>query len=444
MNISEMINDVIKKIGKDNTDTLFLIIIIVYFIYLFIMFFRDILNFLISRYNIVTEEIPTKTPYNDSLYMKYCDLADFEGIIIDRKILEWLIIYFVLFVLFWTNVLINKLSIDNMSNEIKILGYSKYYNYDITDSFDYVFLNYLSYYIIITLFLIGYIFIYNFIYENDNMDKEVYRSMYNFSNTIKNNIITDNDSTNAEIKYKYLTLLLNNNVEDSIAKYVAAGEGDTPSFDQDKYNKLFVEDNTHTRVEKRLKLLVTWLLAKDNAFTHLRYKINGYPDKLENIIFDKNCIYAYLSNPIKNVILPKYEDIPYRYLYTNPVNTNQFVGRTKFDINWTDSNSSIEITDDQLRTEYNKFKKRIEEYSQDVNRYHQDYTVKYKIWLILFSMSGIIATLFTIIFFLFEFTDFKYISGYVNFKDFIMSNLYTIIIILTIFILIVGAIIINL
>ena len=73
-----------------------------------------------------------------------------------------------------------------------------------------------------------------------------------------------------------------------------------------------------------------------------------------------------------------------------------------FNINWTDSNSGTEITDDQLRAKYNIFKKRIEEYSQDVNRYHQDYTVKYKIWLILFSMSGIIATLFTIIFFLFE------------------------------------------
>ena len=275
------------------------------------------------------------------------------------------------------------------------------------------------------------------------MDKEVYRSMYNFSNTIKTNIITDDDNTDAKIKYKYLTLLLNNNVEDSIAKYVA-GEGDTPSFKQNKYDKLFVEDDADTRDEKRLKLLVTWLLAKDNAFTHLRYKINGDPDKLENIIFDKNCIYAYLSNPIKNVILPKYEDIPYRYLYTNPVNTNQFDVSNNFNINWTDSNSGTEITDDQLRAKYNIFKKRIEEYSQDVNRYHQDYTVKYKIWLILFSMSGIIATLFTIIFFLFEFTDFKYISGYVNFKDFIMSNLYTIIIILTIFILIVGAIIINL
>lgn len=428
MNISEMINDVIKKIGKDNTDTLFLIIIIVYFFYMFIMFFRDILNFLISRFNIVTEEIPTKTPYNDSLYMKYCDLADFEGTIIDRKLLEWLIIYFILFVLFWTNVILNKLSIDNMSNEIKILGYSKYYNYDITDSFDYVFLNYLSYYIIIILFLIGYIFIYNFIYENDNMDKEVYRSMYNFSNEIKNNIVTDSTSDN---KYDYLNFLLENNVEESIKKYVK----------QDKdsnYKNLFGDSNND--VNERLKLLVTWLLAKDNAFTHLRYKIKDI-DALDNIIFDKNCIYAYLSNPIKNVILPMYEDIPYIYLYTNPVMKTEFDSQ---DINWANSNSTLEITDGELKIKYNEFKKRIEEYSRDVNRYHQDYTVKYKIWLILFSMSGIIATLFTIIFFLFEFTTFKFLSGYVNFKDFIMSNLYTIIIILTTFILIVGAIIINL
>ena len=428
MNISEMINDVIKKIDKDNTDTLFLIIIIVYFLYLFIMFFRDILNFFISRFNIVTEEIPTKTPYNDSLYMKYCDLADFEGTIIDRKLLEWLIIYFILFVLFWTNVILNKLSIVNMSNEIKILGYSKYYNYDITDSFDYVFLNYLSYYIIIILFLIGYIFIYNFIYENDNMDKEVYRSMYNFSNEIKNNIVTDSTSDN---KYDYFYKLLDNNVEESIKKYVEKEKNNN-------YTKLFGDSNND--VNERLKLLVTWLLAKDNAFTHLRYKIKDI-HALDNIIFDKNCIYAYLSNPIKNVILPMYEDIPYRYLYTNPVMKTEFDSE---DINWANSDSTLEITDGELKIKYNEFKKRIEEYSRDVNRYHQDYTVKYKIWLILFSMSGIIATLFTIIFFLFEFTTFKFLSGYVNFKDFIMSNLYTIIIILTTFILIVGAIIINL
>ena len=436
MNISAMINDVIKYFGTDNTDTLFLIIIIIYFIYLFIMFFRDILNFLISRFNIVTEEIPTKTPYNDSLYMKYCDLADFEGTIIDRKVLEWLIIYFILFVLFWTNVILNKLSIDNMSNEIKILGYSKYYNYDITDSFDYVFLNYLSYYIIITLFLIGYVFIYNFIYENDNMDKEVYQSMYNFNNEIKNNIFTDytEDPSDTTKKYSYLTLLFDNNVEESIEKYVS----DTLTSKKTKYDDLF---GTNKDVEKRLKLLVTWLFAKDNAFIHLRYIINSDPNKLENIIFNKNCIYAYLSNPIRNVILPRYEDIPYRYLYTNPVNYSEL---STSNIDWTNSDPNLEITDTQLKTEYNVFKKRIEEYSRDINRYHQDYTVKYKIWLILFSMSGIIATLFTIIFFLFEFTNFKSISGYINFKDFIMSNLFTIIIILTIFILIVGAIIINL
>lgn len=432
MNISEMINDVIKKIGKDNTDTLFLIIIIVYFFYMFIIYFRDILNFLISRYNIVTEEIPTHTPYNDSQYMKYCDLADFEGIIIDRKLLEWLIIYFILFVLFWTNVILNKLSVDNISNEIKILGYSKYYNYDVTDSFEYVFLNYLSYYIIIILFLTGYIFIYNFIYENDNMDREVYQSMYNFSNTIKNNIITNDDANNSNDKYRYLELLLKNNVETSIKEYVSK-DGDKTT----KYNELFGESKDE---KQRLKLLVTWLLAKDNAFIHLRYKITNI-DLIDNMIFDKNCIYAYLSNPVKNVILPEYEDIPYRYLYTNPVNIAEFDNEN---IIWTNVNVDEEITDEKLKNEYNQFKKAIEEYSQDVNRYYQDYKVKYKIWLILFSMSGIIATLFTIIFFLFEFTTFKYLSGYVNFKDFIMSNLYTIIIILTIFILIVGAIIINL
>lgn len=435
MNISEMINDVIKKIGKDNTDTLFLIIIIVYFFYMFIMFFRDILNFLISRYNIVTEEIPTHTPYNDSQYMKYCDLADFEGIIIDRKLLEWLIIYFILFVLFWTNVILNKLSIDNISSEIKILGYSKYYNYDVTDSFEYVFLNYLSYYIIIILFLTGYIFIYNFIYENDNMDREVYRSMYNFSNEIKENIVINSDANNSNEKYEYLNLLFNNNVETSIKEYVK----DNRSDKQTKYNKLF---GTNNDSKQRLKLLVTWLLAYDNAFIHLKYKFTNNIDVIDNMIFDKNCIYAYLSNPIKNVVLPKYEDIPYKNLYTSPVKLDEF--NDDDDINWTNVDEDKEIADEQLKNEYNQFKRAIEEYSRDVNRYYQDYKVKYKIWLILFSMFGIIATLFTIIFFLFEFTTFKYLSGYVNFKDFIMSNLYTIIIILTIFILIVGAIIINL
>jgi len=271
------------------------------------------------------------------------------------------------------------------------------------------------------------------------MDKEVYQSMYNFNNEIKNNIFTDytEDPSDTTKKYSYLKLLFDNNVEESIEKYVS-GTGDTPTSKQTKYDHLF---GTNKDVEKRLKLLVTWLFAKDNAFIHLRYIINSDPNKLENIIFNKNCIYAYLSNPIRNVILPRYEDIPYRYLYTNPVNYSEL---STSNIDWTNSDPNLEITDTQLKTEYNVFKKRIEEYSRDINRYHQDYTVKYKIWLILFSMSGIIATLFTIIFFLFEFTNFKSISGYINFKDFIMSNLFTIIIILTIFILIVGAIIINL
>tara|TARA_B100000787_G_scaffold170131_3_gene164211 strand:+ start:815 stop:2092 length:1278 start_codon:yes stop_codon:yes gene_type:complete len=425
MNLSQIINEVIKKIGKDNTDTVFLIIIIVYFIYIFVLNFKDIIDFLISRYNIVSESIPTKTPYNDSLYMTYCNLSlNIDGTIIDKNKFDWFVHYLILFVFFWTNSILNKLSIDSMANEIKILGYSKYYNYDMTNGLEYVFLNFLSNYIIIVFTIVGYLFIYNSFYENNNMDKHVYKSMYNFSNEIHNNIIiSPNDETDK--KYEYYMLLNKKNVEESIKEFI--------NNDNAKYDLLFEHD-----IDKRLKLLVTQIIATHNSFNNIRILT---ADKIENM-FNNNCIYSYLSNPIKNVILPEYEDIPGRYLYTNPI---KFVELKNDKIpDWTNIETTKIFTDQELKNKYNIFKEKIEEYSRDINKYHSDYTFKYKMWLILFSMSGLIVSCFAIIFFLFEFKYFRSLTGYINYKDFISSNFFTIIAILTVFILIVGAIIINL
>ena len=194
MNFFRNIVDTINRIyNNDNTkikDTLILGFIIILFITIFILNTSELLSFLIRRYNMVSEPVMTKSPYNDSLYKRYCDLYETNNLVIDWQIIIWFGIYLLLFIIFWFNYLADALSYVRIEKEIKLLIYSKYYNDDLTNESDYNFLKYLSRYILAMLIILLY-YTYNYYNNYNNVDKEVYGNMKSINDEFGEYILPD-------------------------------------------------------------------------------------------------------------------------------------------------------------------------------------------------------------------------------------------------------------
>ena len=69
----------------------------------------------------VSEPVNTSSPYNDSLYQKYYNLYETNSLIVDQKTLMWFFIYFILFIIFWFNYIVDALSYVRISKEIKLV-----------------------------------------------------------------------------------------------------------------------------------------------------------------------------------------------------------------------------------------------------------------------------------------------------------------------------------
>ena len=124
MSFNDLVDTAIRVYNSDNTktiDNLFLIIIILIFLTILLLNLIDIIQFLISRYNMVSEPVNTSSPYNDSLYQKYCNLYETNSLIVDQKTLMWFAIYFILFIIFWFNYIVDALSYVRISKEIKLV-----------------------------------------------------------------------------------------------------------------------------------------------------------------------------------------------------------------------------------------------------------------------------------------------------------------------------------
>ena len=84
--LKDIADKIIRIYNNDNTkikDNFFLFFIITLFTSIFLLNTSDLLSFLISRYNKVSEPVMTKSPYNDSLYKRYCDLYETNNLVVD-------------------------------------------------------------------------------------------------------------------------------------------------------------------------------------------------------------------------------------------------------------------------------------------------------------------------------------------------------------------------
>ena len=417
MSFIDIVDTINRIYNKDNTkikDNIFLIIIILLFITIFILNTSELLSFLISRYNMVSEPAMTKSPYNDSLYKRYCNLYETNNLVIDWQIMTWFVIYLVLFIIFWFNYLVDALSYVRIEKEIKLLIYSKYYNDDLTNKSEYNFLKYLSRYILVMLIILLY-YTYNYYNNYNNIDNEVYVNMKAINDVFDEYIIPE--------LYKILITEDSNSLKDKLKKYYD---------DKKNMDLVFGKSDEVDAVKKRLRLMITYIVSYDSRFGMVRIKSNAKDPTADFIPPIHKCFYSLLTNYKQDALLPEYEDVENKPYFIEPYDyTILSVKNTEAD--------GYQIEESKLRELYNNIKNKLNNYSRIINNYHDDNTIYYKIWLLCITMSGILVSIFTLIFFGIE-------TGWVNttFEEWFFNNYKTLTVVITLFVLIIGSIIINL
>ena len=432
---NDLVDSGIRVYNSDNTkiiDNIFLFLIILIFLTILLLNLIELLQFLKSRYNKVFEPVNTSSPINDSLYQRYCNLYETNSLIVDQSILMWFVIYFTLFIIFWFNYIVDALSYVRISKEIKLVGYSKYFNYDLTNKAEYNFLYYLSIYILI-VFLILIYYIYNY-YNNLNViDTEVYGNMKGINDEFEKYIIPELYKTFIRNDGESIPTKLNNYInnpgetEKILIKKELSLKDEVNSTHVMKY---FFEDG---KIHNRLRLMITYIVSEEAAFKTIKIKSNPIEPNTDYIPPTEKCFYHMLNNPKKNVILPEFEEINNKSLFLYPP---EF---TSENFNPDKIKQEYAIPSEKLKVKYDEIKERISKYSRNINSYHEDNTIYYKIWLLFITMSGFIASIFALTFFILE-------TGWFNitYEEWLKDNLKTLIVFFTLFILIIGAMIINL
>ena len=424
MSFRDIVDTINRIYNNDNTkikDNLFLIFIIILFITIFILNTSELLSFLISRYNMVSEPVMTKSPYNDSLYKRYCDLYETNNLVIDWQIMTWFVIYLVLFIIFWFNYLVDALSYIRIEKEIKLLIYSKYYNDDLTNESEYNFLKYLSRYILAMLIILSY-YTYNYYNNYNNVDTEVYGNMKSINEEFGNYIIPE-----------LYTILIKEDglpLKDKLKKYHNEIVNLPPG--KEKMDVLFGVGKGDEAVEQRLKLMITYIVSYDSRFGMVRIKSKPNEPTTDFIPDTHKCFYSLLTNYKQDALLPEYEDVENKFLFIEPYDyANDAVLNIEVD--------ARKIEGSKLREKYNDIKNKLANYSRNINNYHDDNTIYYKIWLLFITMSGFLVSIFTLIFFGIE-------TGWFNttFEEWFFDNYKTLTFVITLFVLIIGSIIINL
>ena len=192
-------------------------------------------------------------------------------------------------------------------------------------------------------------------------------------------------------------------------------------------------DNENQKYDNRLRLMITYIVSEDTAFRTIKLKSNTNNPNTDYIPPTNTCFYHMLNNPKKNVILPEFEEVNNKNLFLNP---QDFTSET---FNSDNIKQEYVLPSEKLKVKYDEIKERISKYSRNINSYHEDNTIYYKIWLLFITMSGFLVSIFTLIFFGIETGWFS-----TTFEEWFFNNYKTLTFIITLFVLIIGSMIINL
>ena len=271
---------------KDIKDSLIKFVIILLFIVVLIINVMEISNFAFSRYKLSAVSSKENNPSLDSLNKRYCNYTSMfsDKDTVDYNNYMFVIIYGILFFLFWYNTIINIFSSSAMSNEIKIVFYKNYFNYDIYKkyNYEYTFIRGLQIFILVAFLFHSYI-LYNEFMGTNEEDMKIHDNVKKIDAAIIQNIDCNLIRIHDPSKGKYIT-------RDTLGTYLSTSSLKN-SADVDKY----------------VKICMTAIIINKNS-NNAKKTIKD----VQNICENPRCIYSRLENNMEDIFpenIDKYIDI---------------------------------------------------------------------------------------------------------------------------------------
>ena len=348
----------------DTVDTIMRFIIILLLLVVLITNIIEIANFANSRVKLSTLSSKDVNPSYDSLNLKYCDYYPMsEKNVINFENFKLLSIYIILFIIFWYNRIINIFSNTSLPNEIKILFYNKYYNYDIYKNCnnEYYLIYGFMIYILLSLLIRSYI-IYSE-YNGENVDDIKIHDNIKIIDTL----IIENVDCNLLNKYDHKKFSID---ETELKNYITT---ELKNYTSDNY----------------LKICITLILTD---------KINNKKTivDIKNLCNNSKCIYSRLERNIDNIF---------------PEDIEKYISKIKSAL-LDEKKTGFESSLDEIKTKYSAIRKKLIDSYNIIKEYKSSYLMYYKFGLLTSVLGGILFS--SIAFVYFVFIDFKIFNKLVN------------------------------
>jgi len=317
--------------------------------------------------NELIKYISESTKINSNRMLSYCDLIKkklFDNdLIFDNSDMQLLLIYLIIFILLWSNTIANIIT-NNLSSEIKIIGFYKYYNKDIYDNYNYehailwAIMIFTAYTLVIYLFNFIY---YNFLGSNlINKGGEVVSNINTLKKTIKDNVSCH------YLKY-YIEQIDKKNTdrEKIFSDYYNLVKGNKDLYkdgaDADIYLKCYITHYLFGLEERKVtNLNKTYCNDEDNycIFNLLKGKdiYSTFPEKLNSL--------KYIENAIKKV------------------------------------NPSFDIYSAEIKSGYDTFVNTLQSSYSFIKLHERSNSFYYKLDLLFIKLSGMIFSIIAIMFFI--------------------------------------------
>ena len=356
----------------DTVDTIMRFIIVSLLLVVLITNIIEIANFANSRVKLSTLSSKDVNPSYDSLNLKYCDYYPMsEKNVINFVNLYILSIYIILFIIFWYNRIINIFSNTSLPNEIKILFYNKYYNYDIYKNCnnEYYLIYGFMIYILLSLLIRSYI-IYSE-YNGENVDDIKIHDNIKIIDTL----IIENVDCNLLNKYDHKKF----------------------SIDETEFKNYITTELKNNTSDNYLKICITLILTD---------KINNKKTivDIKNLCNNSKCIYSRLERNIDNIF---------------PEDIEKYISKIKSALP-DDKKTGFESSLDEIKTKYSAIRKKLIDSYNIIKEYKSSYLMYYKFGLLTSVLGGILFSSIALIYF--AFIDFKILNKLLN--KFINDNIY--------------------
>jgi hypothetical protein len=348
----------------DTVDTIMRLIIILLLLVVLITNIIEIANFANSRVKLSTLSSKDVNPSYDSLNLKYCDYYPMsEKNVINFENFKLLSIYIILFIIFWYNRIINIFSNTSLPNEIKILFYNKYYNYDIYKNCnnEYYLIYGFMIYILLSLLIRSYI-IYSE-YNGENVDDIKIHDNIKIIDTL----IIENVDCNLLNKYDHKKF----------------------SIDETELKNYITTELKNNTSDNYLKICITLILTD---------KINNKKTivDIKNLCNNSKCIYSRLERNIDNIF---------------PEDIEKYISKIKSALP-DDKKTGFESSLDEIKTKYSAIRKKLIDSYNIIKEYKSSYLIYYKFGLLTSVLGGILFSSIALAYFMF--IDFKIFNKFIN------------------------------